>query len=47
MPNRKAGTKITGTLVSIRGETFGVKTAYGDIKVARSEVVSITFPENP
>jgi hypothetical protein len=42
----KDGSKITGKLVGVAGETFQVKTNYGDINVPRSEVVSITFPEN-
>jgi hypothetical protein len=42
----KDGTKITGKLTAISGDTFQVKTAYGDIQVPRAEVVSITFPEN-
>lgn len=42
----KDGTKVTGKLVGVTGETFQVKTAYGDINIPRSEVVSITFPEN-
>jgi hypothetical protein len=42
----KDGTKITGKLIAITGDTFQVKTAYGDIQVPRAEVVSITFPEN-
>lgn len=42
----KDGTKITGKLVGVNGDTFQVKTNYGEINVPRSEVVSITFPEN-
>lgn len=42
----KDGTKISGKVIGINGDTFQVKTAYGDIKVPRSEVVTITFPEN-
>lgn len=42
----KDGTKITGKLTGISGDTFQVKTAYGDINVPRSEVVTINFPEN-
>ena len=42
----KDGTKITGKRIAITGDTFQVKTAYGDIQVPRAEVVSITFPEN-
>jgi hypothetical protein len=42
----KDGTKITGKLIAVNGDTFQVKTAYGEIQVPRSEVLSITFPEN-
>jgi len=42
----KDGTKITGKLTGISNDTFQVKTAYGDIQVPRSQVISITFPEN-
>ncbi len=42
----KDGTKITGKLTGISGDTLEVKTAYGEIKVPRSDVVSISFPEN-
>jgi hypothetical protein len=42
----KNGTKITGKLTGISGDNFQVKTAYGDMKVPRSDVVTITFPEN-
>jgi hypothetical protein len=42
----KDGSKITGKLVGITGDTFQVKTNYGDINIPRSEVVSIAFPEN-
>jgi hypothetical protein len=41
----KDGSKITGTLTGINGDAFHVKTAYGDIQVPRSQIVSITFPE--
>ena len=42
----KDGTKVTGKIVGVSGETFQVKTAYGDINIPRSQVISITFPEN-
>jgi hypothetical protein len=42
----KNGTKITGKLTGISGDNFQVQTAYGDMKVPRSDVVTITFPEN-
>jgi hypothetical protein len=42
----KNGNTITGKLTAINGDTFQVKTDYGEIQVPRSDVVSITFPEN-
>jgi hypothetical protein len=42
----KDGTKITGKLIGVNGETLQIKTAYGDINVPRTDIVSITFPEN-
>jgi hypothetical protein len=42
----KDGTKITGKLIGVNGDTLQIKTAYGDINVPRTEIVSITFPEN-
>jgi hypothetical protein len=42
----KDGTKISGRLTGISGDSFQVKTAYGDISVPRSQVLTITFPEN-
>ncbi len=42
----KDGTKVTGTITSVSRDKFQVKTSYGDIQVPRSEIVSISFPEN-
>jgi hypothetical protein len=42
----KDGSKITGKLTGVNGDAFQVKTAYGEIQVPRSEVVTINFPEN-
>jgi len=42
----KDGSKITGKIIGVTGDIFQVKTNYGDINVPRSDVVSITFPEN-
>jgi hypothetical protein len=42
----KDGSKITGTITAIDGNTFHVKTAYGEIQVPRAEIVAIQFPEN-
>jgi hypothetical protein len=42
----KNGNKITGKLTAINGDTFQVKTDYGEMQVPRTDVVSITFPEN-
>jgi hypothetical protein len=42
----KDGTKITGKVIALNGDTFQIKTAYGEIQVPRSDILSITFPEN-
>jgi small nuclear ribonucleoprotein (snRNP)-like protein len=42
----KNGNTITGKLTAVNGYTFEVKTDYGEIQVPRSDVVTITFPEN-
>jgi hypothetical protein len=42
----KDGTKITGKLVGVAGDTLQIKTAYGEVQVPRAEVISINFPEN-
>ena len=42
----KDGTKISGKLIGISGDSLQVKTAYGDISVPRSQVLTISFPEN-
>jgi hypothetical protein len=42
----KDGTKINGKIIAVNGDTFQVKTAYGDIQVPRQQIVAISFPEN-
>lgn len=42
----KDGTKITGQITGVTAEKFIVKTAYGEIQVPKTEIVSISFPEN-
>src|SRR5271155_937098 len=42
----KDGTKITGRLIGVNGDTLVVKTSYGEIQVPRTDVISISFPEN-
>ena len=42
----KDGAKISGKLVRVQNDVFEVETQYGKIKVYRSDVVSINFPEN-
>ncbi len=42
----KDGTKIEGTLLSVTADSLSIKTAYGEIKVPRTEVLTITFPQN-
>jgi hypothetical protein len=43
----KDGSKVTGAVTSVTGDTFQVKTEYGDIKIPRSKIVAITFSPNP
>ncbi len=40
------GTKITGKVTGVSGDTFQVKTDYGDIQVPRTKILSIKFLEN-
>ncbi|HSZ60896.1 MAG TPA: hypothetical protein VK828_03815 [Terriglobales bacterium] len=42
----KDGSKVTGKIIAVDGNIFQVKTAYGEIKVPRPEIVAIQFPEN-
>ncbi|MGB7282990.1 MAG: hypothetical protein WBE13_12075 [Candidatus Acidiferrum sp.] len=42
----KDGTKINGKIIAVDGDTFQIKTAYGNIQVPRQQIVSISFPEN-
>jgi len=42
----KDGSKITGRITAVDGDTFRVKTAYGEIQVPRSQIVTIHFAEN-
>jgi hypothetical protein len=42
----KDGTKIVGHLNSLNGDKIEVVTAYGKMQVKRSDVVTISFPEN-
>lgn len=42
----KDGTKLTGQLIGVTADKFQIKTAYGEIQVPKSEIVSINFPEN-
>ena len=42
----KDGTKIVGKMTAIEADTIEVETAYGKMSVKRSDIVSITFPEN-
>ncbi len=39
----KNGTKFTGTVVAVQGDIFRIKTAYGEIQVPRSDLVTISF----
>ena len=40
------GTKIVGHLSSISADRFEVETSYGKIQLKRSDIVTISFPEN-
>lgn len=42
----KDGNKVSGKIVAVTDDSFQVKTAYGNIEVPRTDIVSITFPEN-
>lgn len=42
----KDGTKLSGTITGVTADKFQIKTAYGDIQVPKTEIVSISFPEN-
>ena len=42
----KDGNKVVGKVTSVTDDVFQIKTAYGNIQVPRSEIVSIGFPEN-
>jgi hypothetical protein len=39
----KNGTKLTGTIVGLDGDIFQIKTGYGDVRVPRSDLLSISF----
>ncbi len=43
----KNGNKINGKVTAINGDTFVVKTDYGDMQVPRSDIVSISFSDAP
>src|SRR5262249_51470485 len=42
----KDGTKIVGKMTAVSGDKIELETAYGKMQVNRSDIVSITFPEN-
>lgn len=42
----KDGTKIIGHMSAITGDKIEVETTYGKMQLKRSEIVSISFPEN-
>lgn len=42
----KDGTKIVGHLSAVTADKIEVETAYGKLQLKRSEIVSISFPEN-
>ena len=42
----KDGTKIVGHMNSLTGDKIEVVTAYGKMLVKRSDIITISFPEN-
>lgn len=42
----KDGNKVSGTLMAVEGNVLQVKTNYGVVRIPKSDVVSIEFPEN-
>jgi hypothetical protein len=42
----KDGTKIVGHMIGISADKIEVETTYGKIQLKRSDIVSISFPEN-
>jgi hypothetical protein len=42
----KDGTKVSGKIIGVKDDTFQVKTSYGEMQIPRSDIVSISFPEN-
>ena len=42
----KDGTKIVGHLSAVTADKIEVETAYGKLQLKRTEIVSISFPEN-
>jgi hypothetical protein len=42
----KDGNKVTGKIIAVNEDAFQIKTPYGNIMVPRSDIISISFPEN-
>jgi len=42
----KDGTKIVGHMTAIKGEKIEIETAYGKMQIRRSDILTISFPEN-
>lgn len=42
----KDGTKLSGQITGVTSDKFQIKTAYGDVQVPRTDILSIDFPEN-
>jgi TonB family protein len=42
----KDGTKIVGHMVAIKGDKIELQTSYGKMQIRRSDILSISFPEN-
>src|SRR5262245_57489324 len=42
----KDGTKIVGHMTAVKGEKIEIETAYGKMQIRRSDILTISFPEN-
>ena len=42
----KDGSKLSGKVIAVTDDSFRIKTSYGEVRVERTQIVSINFPEN-
>jgi hypothetical protein len=42
----KDGNRVSGKIIAVTDASFQIKTTYGNIQVPRTDILSITFPEN-